>query len=131
MSVRQGPSGPYPPTPHLLDHQTPPDKAVRLVISKVEAQGGEAIFIAYGRSAKRLMNQVCRTLPADYLGQTVTLDTSTGLPGALRRKALEEAHLHVRRIGGPDRQPRSEHPHQRALDSLNRPTPPEHDLPGQ
>jgi hypothetical protein len=130
MSVWQAPVNPYPPTPHLLDHQTPPDKAVRLVISKVEEQGGEAIFIAYGRSAKRLMNEVCRTLPADYLGQTVTLNTPTGLPGALRRRTLKEVHLRVRRVGGPDRRPRSEHPHQRALDSLNQPTPPEPDSPG-
>ena len=129
MSTWQAPVNPYPPTPHLLDHQTPPDKAVRLVIAKVEEQGGEAIFIAYGRSAKRLMNEVCRILPAGYLGQTVTLDTSTGLPGALRREARKEVHLHVRRVGGPDRQPRSEHPHQRALDNLNQPTPPELDVP--
>ena len=58
MSTWQAPTNPYPPTPHLLDHQTPPDKAVRLVIAKVEEQAGEAIFIAYGRSAGRLVPDV-------------------------------------------------------------------------
>jgi hypothetical protein len=93
----QTPVNPYPPTPHLLDRQTSPDKAIRLVISKVEAQGGAAIFIAYGRSAKRLMDEVCRILPAGHLGQTVTLDTSTELPGALGRKARRELRLRVQR----------------------------------
>jgi hypothetical protein len=130
VSVWQPPTGPYPPTPHLLDHQTPPDKAVRLVISKVEDQGGEAIFIAYGRSAKRLIGKVCALLPADYQGQTASLDASTCLPGALRRRALWEVHLHVRRVGGPDRQPRFDDPQQRALDSLNPPRTSEQEPPG-
>jgi hypothetical protein len=129
MGTWQAPVNPYPPTPHLLDHQTPPDKAVRLVISKVEEQGGEAIFIAYGRSAGRLMDHVCRTLPAGYLGQNVILDPASETPAAQGRRARREVRLHVRRVGGPDRQPRSEDPHQRALDNLNQPTPPELDLP--
>ena len=97
MSAWQRPVNPYPPTPHLLDHQTSPERAVRLIISKVEAQGGEAVFIGYGRSARRLMDKVCRTLPAGYLGQTVTLDPASGSPAALGRRARREVRLHVRR----------------------------------
>jgi hypothetical protein len=127
----QRPGNLYPPTPHLLDHQTPPDKAVHLVISKVEEQGDEAIFIAYGRSAGRLMHEVCRLLPAGYLGQTVILDPASESPAAQERRARREVRLHVRRVGGPSRQPRPDDPQQRALDSLNRPAPPEADPTGR
>ena len=101
MSAWQPPANPYPPTPHLLDHQTTPERAVRLVISKVEAQGGEAVFIGYGRSARRLMDKVCRTLPAGHLGQTVTFDPASGSQAAQGRKDRREVRLHVRRRTPP------------------------------
>ena len=129
--VWQRPGNFYPPTPHLLDHQTPPDRAVRLVISKVEEQGEEAVFIAYGRSAGRLMNKVCRLLPAGYVGQTVILDPASESPAAQGRRARREVRLYVRRVRGPSRQPQAEDPHQRTLDGLNRPTPPEEEQIGR
>jgi len=119
------PSGPYPLTPHVIDHKARPEQVLRFVIDTVEAEGGEALFLCYGRWAKRLTGKVCALLPAEYRGEVITMDPRSESPTAAGRKVRKEARLHVRRIGGPDRQPRWEHPHQRALDSLNRPNPPE------
>ena len=101
MRAWQPPSGPYPQTPHVVDSHARPEQLRRLVIQTVEAQGGEATFIGYGRWAKRLMGKVCQSLPADYRGQVITFDPASGSPAALGRKARRETRLYVRRGVGP------------------------------
>jgi hypothetical protein len=85
----------------VLDHRARPEQVLRFVLEAVEAQGGEGIFIGYGRWPKRLMGKVVGMLPAGYVGQIVTLDTSTGLPSAVGRQDRREARLIVRRHPAP------------------------------
>ena len=131
MSAWQIPSGPYRLTPHFISHRARPEQALRFILDTVEAEGGESLFIFYGRWAKRIAGKACASLPADHEGQIIMIDARSESPTAAGRKARKEARLHVRHVDGPDRQPRSEDPHQRALDSLNRPRPPEQEPPDQ
>ena len=128
MGIRQPPGNPYPPAPHVLDFAARVEQALRFVIDTVDAQGGEGIFIGYGRQAKRLMGKVCAILPAGYQGEITTLDTAGGSPSALARKARHETRLRVIRTGANVCKPTFEHPHQQALDALNR-RPPQEDHP--
>ena len=127
MSTWQGPANTYPLTPHVIDHKARPEQVLRFVIDTVEAEGGDALFLCYGRWAKRLTGKVCALLPADFQGQVITMDPRSESPTAAGRKVRKEARLHVSRVGGPDRQPRFEDPHQRTLGGPNLPSPPEQD----
>ncbi len=81
---------------------------------------GRAGFVAYRLSGRRLCYKIRALLPAGYEATVEEPNPAGGGPGALFRWRRYETRLWVSRLGGPDRQPRPEDPHQRALDSLNR-----------
>jgi hypothetical protein len=93
---------------------------------------GRAQFVVYGLSGRRLCYKLRDLLlPSEYEAVVEDPYPEGGGPGALIRWQHNEVRLWVARIGGPDRQPRSEDPHQRALDGLNQPIPPEQNPPGR
>lgn len=118
------------PTPKFRLHRDRPAKAQLRKVRNIVDRYGRAQFVTYGLSGRRLCYKLRDLLPGAYQATVEEPCPERGGPGALYRWRRYETRLWVTRIGGPDRQPRSEHPHQRALDSLNRPNPPEQDPPG-
>jgi len=119
------------PAPKFRLHRDRPVKAQLGRVRSIVDRYGRAQFVTYGLSGRRLCYKLRDLLPSEYEALVEDPNPEGGGPGALSRWRRYEIRLWVSRVGGPDRQPRWEHPHQRALDSLNRPTPPEHDLPGR
>ncbi len=119
------------PTPKFRLHRDRPAKAQLRRVRSIVDRYGRAQFVTYALSGRRLCYKLRDLLPPGYEAVVEDPNPEGGGPGALIRWQHNEVRLWVTRIGGPDPQPRWEHPQQRALDSLNRHTPPEHDLPGQ
>jgi len=113
------------PDPVFLLHRDHPAESQLGGVCDIVDRYGRAGFVAYRRSGRRLCYKLRDLLPPGYEALVEEPCPERGGPGALFRWHRYETRLWVSRIGGPDRQPRSEHPHQRALDSLNRPSPPQ------
>ena len=56
---------PYPTEPTLLLRDASVTRALRQVLTVTEQQGGKALFVGMGRTAKRLMGKICEQLPDD------------------------------------------------------------------
>ena len=110
-------------------HRDRPVKAQVRKVRRIVDRYGRAQFVTYGLSGRRLCYKLRDLLPSEYEAVVEDPNPEGGGPGALIRWQHDEVHLWVTRIGGPDRQPRSEDPHQRTLDSPNRPSPSEQDPP--
>lgn len=96
-SAWQPPTSPYRPGPHFIDHQARPEQVLRFVVDKVEAQGGEAVFITHGRTGKRLMGNAVSNLSAEYRVDIITLDTTKKSPNVVIRKRRKETRWEIRR----------------------------------
>lgn len=115
----------------LLLHR---DRTLRQNLAKVREvvdQHGQAGFAAYGRWGRRHCYRLRNSLTDGYQVMVEEPNPEGGGPGARLRWRRFQTRLWVTRIGGPDRTPRHEDPHQRALRSLNRPAPPEEDATGR
>lgn len=96
---------PYPTEPTLLLRDASVTRALRRVLTVAEQQGGQALFVGMGRTAKRLMGKICQQLPDDYQGQVDGWDPKSDFPSTRYRIGREEWRLKVRRKDLPRSEP--------------------------
>jgi len=81
---------------------------------------GRVQFIADGRAGRRLCCWIRDLLPSAYEADVEPPTPGGDYHASRYRWRRRQTRLRVSRIGGPNPQPRQEHPHQRALNSLSR-----------
>lgn len=115
------------PAPMIQLHRDHSAESQLGMVLDIVDRYGRAGFVGYRRPGNRVCYKISDLLPAGYEAMVEEANPEGGGPGALFRWRRYETRLWVSRIGGPDRQPRSEDPHQRTLGSPNLPSPPEQD----
>ena len=66
MSKQATPQPEYPQNTHKLDHTSKKEHVLRWVEDNVAKDGGQATFVGFGRSARRMFGNVQGMLPDEY-----------------------------------------------------------------